>query len=659
MTIRMSRRKAWLRRGRARNACPALILAALAAGNTAFPQAARGADAPYGPDKVASRDLADLSLEELGSIVVTSVSRQPEKLADAAASIYVITADDIRRSGATTLPEALRLAPNLEVARTTAYQYAISARGFNNADNKLLVLIDGRIVYTPLYSGVLWYEQDVMLEDVDRIEVISGPGGTLWGSNAVNGVINIITRPAGDTQGALAAAGGGNREYDAAARYGGQFAGGSFRIYAKDFDQEATRHADGTAVNDAWERAQVGFRSDWGEGERAVTVQGDAYRGRIDQGSVPDAHITGANLLSRWTHAFDGGGRVQLQAYFDQSVLNIPGAPGVGRLYERLNIGDIEFQHTLAPLGRHTVTWGTGWRGAQDNIENPRTLAFLPADKDLAWINVYAQDEFALAEHWTLTGGGKLEHNSYSGAEFMPSLRLAWKLAPQQLLWSALSRAVRTPSRLDHDLYTPAQPPYTLAGGPNFQSEIADVAEIGYRTQPTQRFSYSVTVFHNEYERLRSVEQVGPFTFQVANKMAGDSTGVELWGAFQATDNWRLSAGGTTLSQHLHLKGDSTDLTGVSAQGNDPAYQVTLRSALNLPADTEFDIDVRHVAELPAPRVPAYTAVDLRVGWHITPKAELSLAVQNLFDPGHIEFGAAGTASETERSVFLKLLLRM
>src|SRR5713226_8886719 len=422
-------------------------------------------------------DLADLSIEELGNIQVTSVSKHPERLADAPASIFVITGEDIRRSGATRLPEALRLAPNLEVARASASSYAISARGFNNTiANKLLVLIDGRTVYTPLFSGVFWDAQDVMLEDVERIEVISGPGATLWGANAVNGVINVITRRASDTQGAFAYAQSGNLERGYGARYGGTLGeGGSYRVYGRSFDIFNTSNASGATASDGWSKGQVGFRTDWGTAANGFTLQGDAYRGSLDQANNDNTSISGNNLLGRWNRDLAAWGQLQVQSYFEHTERDIPGT-----FAERLNILDVEFQHRLRPMGAHRLTWGGGYRHGDDRVTNSVVLAFLPADRSLRWANVFAQDEIALQENLRLTLGTKFENNYYTGTEPLPSARLAWKPDPQRLVWGAASRAVRAPSRIDRDFFVTAGS-LQLKGGPDFVSEVVKVFEVGYR----------------------------------------------------------------------------------------------------------------------------------------------------------------------------------
>lgn len=598
------------------------------------------------------RDLADLSLEDLANLEVTSVSRRAERLADAPASLYVITGEEIRRSGVTSLPEALRLAPNLEVARIDARQYAISARGFNNSvGNKLLVLIDGRTVYTPLFSGVFWDAQDVLLEDVDRIEVISGPGATLWGANAVNGVINVITRRAGNAQGTLAEAGYGNRERGVWARHGFSLGdSGAARVYGKFFERKNSVRADGTSVRDQWGDGQAGFRADWGSLTNGFTLQGDAYRGSIEQTKGADIDISGGNLLARLTRRLQGANRLQVQAYVDNTERDIPGT-----FAERLNTVDIDAQHAFQLAPRHFVTWGGGHRRARDNVNNTPALAFIPDSATLKWTNVFLQDEIELRRALHLTLGGKYESNPYTGWEFLPSARLAFKPDPSQLWWTALSRAVRAPSRLDRELFVPGQPPFLLAGGPDFRSEIAKVFELGYRAQPSGRLSYSLTGFYSSYDHLRSVEPGPGGALVLGNKMEGTVKGVEGWATLQIARRWRLSAGAVVMNEDLRLRPDSGDTTGISAAGNDPKSQFNLRSSLDVSGDQHFDVMARHIGDLPNPQVPAYTAVDARYAWRIRRDFECSITAQNIFDPGHPEFGAPGTRSDIVRGVFLRL----
>lgn len=606
------------------------------------------------------RELADLSLEELSRIEVTSVSGRAEPLSGAPASIYVITGEDIRRSAATSLAEALRLAPNLQVARIDARNYAVTARGANGAfENKLLVLIDGRIVYTPLFSGVFWDAQDVMLEDVERIEVISGPGGTLWGSNAVNGVINVITRSARDTQGTLIAAGAGNRENVGAARYGTTLSnGGHFRIYAKHADYENTRAASGAMLFDGWRRDQAGFRADWGPASNSFTLQGDLYRGKLHQALTGSIEVGGANLNVRWSRRFEDGAQLQLRAYFDHTDRSQPGA-----FIENLDTTSAEMQYSFKAGTAHQVTWGAGYRAARDKLVNGNAFAFLPASLEMHWGSVFAQDEIALSDSVQFTAGLKLENNSYTGTEMLPSLRLAWKPAAAHLVWAAASRAVRAPSRIDRDLYAPPTPVviggiprYTLAGGPDFASEVAKVYELGYRGQPAAGFSYSVTAFYQDYDKLRTVEPgaLGLNTV-FANKASGAVGGIEMWGSWQVTRAWRLSAGYVSQHTRAYPDWDSRNPAASLTLGNDPSHYWTVRSSLDIGSSQELDISVRHMGALPTPAVPSYTAVDLRYGWRFARNTQIALIVQNLFDPRHAEFGTAPGYSEARRSAFVKL----
>jgi iron complex outermembrane receptor protein len=607
-----------------------------------------GALAAETPQQLAN--LADLSIEELGNVQVTSVSKHAERLSDAPASIYVITAEEIRRSGATRLPEALRLAPNLQVAQANANTYAISARGFNSTTaNKLLVLIDGRAVYTPLFSGVFWDAQDVPLEDVERIEVISGPGAALWGANAVNGVINVITRRSSDSQGGLAYARAGNLERGYGARYGGTIGDtGSYRLYGRSFDVFNTPSASGVTASDGWTRGQVGFRTDWGTAANGFTLQGDGYQGKLGQAIGDDSTIAGGNLLGRWNRDLAEWGGLQVQTYFDNTERDIPGT-----FAEHLNIFDFELQHSPRAIGSHAITWGGGYRYGVDHVTNSAVLAFLPADRNLRWSNVFAQDEIALKDDLRLTLGAKFENNYYTGTDFMPSVRLAWKPEPQRLVWGAVSRAVRAPSRIDRDFFVNAPPILNLQGGPGFTSEVVDVFEIGYRAQPSPQSSYSLSVFHNVYDKLRSLEPASGGAVVIDNKMEGTTDGLEAWGTYQAAKNWRLSAGGFLLKQRLNFKPDSGD-TNLAAAGNDPAHQLMLRSSLDLPDRSQLDVIVRYVDALPNPSVPSYTVMDVRYGMPLRRDLELSFAARNLLDAPHAEFGAGG-ASVVSKGGYVEL----
>ena len=623
-----------------------------------------------GPTTTAAR-LTDLSLEELSNIQITSASKRAERLSDAPVSAFVITGDEIRRSGATNLPEALRLAPNLQVARGGANGWAISARGFNSSSaNKLLVLIDGRSVYSPLFSGVFWDVQDLMLEDIDRIEVISGPGGTLWGVNAVNGVVNVITRSAQQTQGRLLAAGVGNEEAQLALRQGGALgADGHYRVYAKQTRRLHTETANGSYVDDASRTTQLGFRADWAKAVDKISLQGDAYTGKRSQPlpgtlavqgvdlALGTVSVSGANLVARWDRRLADDAGLSGQLSYDRVERTVPPT-----FAEKLDIVDLQLQHAWRPSAAHALVWGAQYRYALDQVVNGTPyLAFLPARVNLSWASLFAQDEITLAPTLRLTLGARVEHNDYTGAEFLPNLRLAWKLADNHLLWAAASRTVRAPSRLDRDVFVPAQPPFQLIGGPNFRSEVAKVYELGYRGQPTLDSSFSATVFHADYDRLHTLElPPGSPAAVFANGMQGTVRGLEMWGSYQAAPWWRLRGGFTRLLQDLELKpGAAASIASVTAAvGANPSRQWMLRSSFDLPRQTELDITARYVSELPSPSVPSYFTVDMRLGWQPRPDIEVSITGQNLVGPSHGEFTGETTRTAIARAVFVELLMR-
>lgn len=617
----------------------------------------------------AQASLVDLSLEELGNVTITSVAKREQRLADAAASLFVITSDDIRRAGVTRLPEALRLAPNLHVAQVYSGGYAISARGFNaNSANKLLVLIDGRSVYTPLFAGVFWDAQDVALEDVERIEVSSGPGSTLWGVNAVNGVINIITRSAVATRGSLISAAAGNRERAALLRHGWSLGnGGAMRVYAKRTDQRATATADGTRVEDAGHLLRAGFRADWEQASDRVTLLGNAYRGNHGQpqpGSISltginfaldDIRLSGANLLARWETPLRGG-ELSVQGYLDRSVRVTPPT-----FDETLHIADLELQYTLRPADGHTLVLGANHRRSQDRVgHGAPQFAFLPERLNQAWTSLFMQDEMLLHPELRLTVGARVERNGYTGNEFLPNLRLAWKPSAGHLWWASAARTARAPSRLDRDVYVPAQPPFLLNGGPGFRSETARVLELGWRGQPLPALTLSATAFDGDYDHLRTTE-LAPSRASIffGNGMRGRVRGLEAWGSLQAAAWLRLHGGLTLLHPDLELKPGSADNASsvAVAEGAMPRRMWRLRAAFNLPRDAEFDLLLRHVSALQLPDVPAYTAVDLRLGGRVGPDVDIALTAQNLFG-GHGEFTDVQTRTEFGRTLLLQLRLR-
>jgi iron complex outermembrane receptor protein len=602
--------------------------------------------------------LLDLSLEQLANIEVTSVSKRAQRLSEVAASVYVISSDDIRRSGATSLPEVLRLAPNLQVARADANQYAITSRGFNSVlANKMLVLIDGRTVYSPLFSGVFWEAQDVVLEDIDRIEVLGGSGGALYGSNAVNGVINIISRSPTDTQGALVSVAAGNQDRVATGRYGKTTeAGTAWRAYARRFQRDHSELANGSAIRDGSSTSTAGFRADHAATGRVVTLQGDVTESRIDQAPANGSRrVSGMNLLGRWSEEGSAGARTQLQAYYDRTERDQPGA-----LRDTLDTLDIDFQQSSRPRQGHELLWGGGYRWQHDRAVNttPAALAIMPPDRRLSLLNVFAQDEVELVDSVKLTLGAKLERNDYTGLEFLPNARLAWNIAPNHLLWSAASRAVRTPARVDREFFSPGAPPFAIAGGPNFESEVAKVFEIGYRAQPTSALYYSFTLFHHDFERLRSLD-IAPGGARFNNNLEGRLDGFVGWASYRVSDDLRLSGGVERQHASFNARPGTAPLGGVASLGNDPKMRWTLGAAFDVAPGHEIDLNLRRVGALPSPVVPAYTALDMRWGWHVRPGVELSLAARNLADPGHVEWGAPASRAEFGRSVLFKATWRL
>jgi iron complex outermembrane receptor protein len=599
--------------------------------------------------------LKQLSVEELMNVEVTSVSKRAERLSQTASAIQVITEEDIRRSGASSLPEALRLATNLQVAQIDSRQWAVSARGFNSTSaNKLLVLIDGRTVYTPLFSGVFWDVQEVALADVDRIEVISGPGATLWGANAVNGVINVITKNAKDTQGLFVSGGGGTELRGfGTARYGGALGTrGRFRIYGGGVAHDRSALPNGQDATDDWHREQGGFRLDWDASSISrVTVQGDLYSGRIAQLNTSDIAVGGGNVMAKWSGTFSETSTLAAQLYYDRTHRIIPGTFG-----EDLDIYDVELQHQVRLDARHDVVWGLGFRLMNDHVANSAALAFLPAHVARQWFTGFVQDEIALVPnrlHVAL--GTKIEHNDYTGVEIQPSGRVNWTVSPSATLWTAVSRAVRTPSRIDRELFAPSQPPFFLEGGPNFQSEEELAYELGVRHQ-RGALAVSVATFYSRYHGLRSLEQVNPpnaFPVVIGNGLDGEAFGAEATGDYWVTSRWRLRAGYTELRVHIWPNPGSTDTTRGAGENHSPDRQLFLHSSLELPAHLRLDAGLRAIDDIANQQVPGYAELNAKLTWQTTANLNLSVVGQNLLHRRHTEFGAPGAARrEIERGVY-------
>jgi iron complex outermembrane receptor protein len=591
-------------------------------------------------------NFANMSLEELSDVRVVSVSKREERLGDAPAAVFVISSDDIRRSGARNLAEALRLAPNLHVSATPSGNYTITARGFaGNSANKQLVMIDGRSVYTPLFSGVFWDVQQLPMESIERIEVVSGPGGTLWGTNAVNGVINVITKSATSTLGGLADLRWGQEQSGASLRYGAAMGDGAWRAYAMDYAMPRGETLTGRALGDAWHIAQAGFRSDWTRGSDTVTLQGDAYRigkGQVPPSaasSLPNAALRGGNLVLRWNHQLSGGANVLVAAYYDRTDRE-----HTGSFMETLDIVDLQALYNLSPRGRHTLSVGGGYRFARDRVTNISGTAFWPAHKSLRWANLFGQDTVSLGDDLNLTAGVRIEHNIYSGTEVLPNMRLAWKATHSTFLWTALSRTIRAPSRIDREIFIDAGSRGKLVGGPTFEAEKARVLEVGVRQQFGNRASYSMTLYRALYDDLRTVKQVQavPLLFEIANGMVGETRGLEAWGSYQATPAWRLSAGVTLMHEDFSLKPGENDANNSSVRGNwDPRRMARLRSSLTFGEGRDLDVTLRHVGALRFTTVPGYTALDINLNWRLKPWLDLSVGASNALDREHEEFGAS------------------
>lgn len=598
-------------------------------------------------------DIKRLTIEDLVNIEVTSTTRHTQPFFETAGALDVLTGEEIRRSGAPTIQDALRLAAGVHVAQQDGKTWAISTRGFNTATaNKLQVLRDGRILYTPLYSGVFWDVQDYLLEDLDRIEVLRGPSGTLWGANAVNGVINIISKEAAQTQGTLVTAGGGFEETAfGAVRYGGAINENThYRVYVKYNNRDGMQLTTGEDAGDNRNFGQAGFRLDSRPQENThFTLQGDIYSGELGEYQVQDTIVGGANLLGRWTRNFDNGNKLTTQLYFDRSERRH------FNFEEDRSTYALNLQYEFQPWDRHEITVGTDSWVSTDDISNPlpATLEFIPHKRNIYDASLFAQDKITLVEDKLgLILGTKILHNSFSGWEIQPSARLAYLLSQRQTLWGAISRAVRTPTRLEHDLYAPG-----IFQDRGYGSEDVIAYELGYRVQPSTRTAFEVATFINDYENLRTVEP-SPGGGLLRNEMDGRTYGAELTFRVQPTDWWNIKASYTHMEKELTPRAWSRDAAARIREGNDPENMARVHSSIDLPQNVTFDAVVRYVDSLPAPAIPAYLELDLRLAWKPTKNSEIAIVGRNLLDESHPEFGARTlTAREVERSAYVKLTL--
>lgn len=616
-----------------------------------FTLAALAAPAPQAAAQTIEQ-LRNLSIEELAAVQVSSVAKSSQPLSDAPAAIYVISHDDVVRAGARTLPEMLRLAPNLEVAQLSPSTYAITARGFNvfnNASqpNKLLVLIDGRTVYSPLYGGVFWDMQQVSPENLERIEVISGPGGTLWGANAVNGVINVITRGSAQAQGGSVGIGGGNTGYGADFQYGGRIDENlTYAVHAEGSRFYGFKRADGSKAHDGWSDPQGGFRLDWTPDQDAISLSGEISN---QQEALNDV-VGGGDVTASWRHNMADGSSFQLLTYFDR----MKRYAGSGQGGFGVDTYDVEAQHNLSLLGWNDIVWGAGARFFSYSIENT-ALQLVPDHRDLHYVDIFAQDTIALSDRLKLILGLKLEDEPYSGVEPMPNARLAWKATDKLLLWMAASRAVRSPTPIDEDLREYFGGRDIFNGSPQFRPELITAYEGGARVEIGSFADLSASLFYNDYSDLRSLEFAPPGSASLVvwgNHVGGDSYGAELWADAHVASWWRLRAGFNSLRENLDIRTPG-EIGGLGFIADDPAYQASLRSSMDLTDDVAFDAALRRVGPLHHPAVPGYTEMDLRLAWAATPNLELSLSGTNLLHSYHLEFFETGQSDRIPRSYYL------
>ncbi len=669
--------------------CTAIVTILLVSSGWAVPARAEVKPIP--------EDLTTLTLEDLLGIEVTSASKKLQRVSDAPAAIFVITQDDIRTSGATSIPELLRMVPGIQVARLDSNKWAVTSRGFEGRfANKLLVLFDGRTVYTPLFSGVFWEDQDYLLEDIDRIEVIRGPGASLWGANAVNGVINIITKHSKDTQGALISSGAGTYEQGfVGVRYGGRLSPNlTYRLYGKYFNRGTFDDEWGMQGADDWWAYRSGFRLDYDKpGKDALTLQGDLYH--LDSGSrylvpaftAPYADLfdhtsnhPGGNVLFRWSHTFSPSSQVSLITYYDRAQVKDVILSNVTDTF------DIDFQHTLKLAPWNELIWGLGYRYYRDNIDNSEVVTFDPSHTRNQLLSAFIQDEFKfLDDHLRLTLGSRFEHNDYTGFEAQPTARLLWAPNPDHSVWTAFSRAVRTPSQVEWDAdsiaisvippFTPVNPsPFPvvaeIVGSHDYGSEELKAFELGYRFQANKSLAVDISGFYNLYDDLRTTER-GRRRFELfpaphfviplkaANRMDGETYGVEVAADWHPLKWWRLNAAYTFLYMDLETDRDSTDLyTAKSTEGVSPRHQFSFRSRTELPKNLELDLWLRYVDSLSGIDVPGYVTMDARLAWRPQKGLELAVVGQNLLDAGHLEFRPDflnSLPTEIQRGVYGKI----
>ncbi|MBU1053952.1 MAG: TonB-dependent receptor [Proteobacteria bacterium] len=650
----------------------------------------------YDADSKSSTDLTELNIRDLMEIEITTGSRKSQTIANTAAAAFVITQEDIRRSGVTSIAEALRMVPGLQVAKIDANKWAISSRGFNSRySNKLLVLMDGRTLYSPLFSGVFWDIQDTLLEDIDRIEVIRGPGAALWGANAVNGVINIITKNTKDTTGSLISTGAGKEERGFINFRSGDTLGKNahYRIFGKYSDRDESKFVSGHDAADDWDTCTLGFRTDWNPtAADSFMFEGNSYR--VDAGQTITiesltapysntfnevAKSDGVNFLSRWNRTLSNKSDIKLQIYYDrtrqqQPVLNIT-----------RDTYDLDFQHRFIPWEKHEIIWGLGYRIIDDDIESSFMISVDPASRTDDLLSVFIQDNITIVQDYLrLTLGTKFEHNDYSGFEFQPNIRALWTPDKQNSIWASFSKAVRTPSRVEHDSRTnlnvipPGVFPNTSGlpmivstfSNDDFKSETLYAYEIGYRNQISETLSMDIAAFYNKYENLRSSDldytsaysedsplpphMVVPIILR--NETQGHTYGIEASAEWKPLLWWKIKPAYSFL--HMNLTESIGSSTVETLETSAPKHQFSFRSYMNLPMDLELDLWLRYVDDLRTFNIDSYCMIDARLGWKPTNNLELSIAGQNIFDSQHAEFKEDFmdfATTEVERTFYLKI----
>lgn len=630
--------------------------------------------------------LVDLSLEDLANVKVTSVSKKAEKRTGAAAAIFAITQDDIRHAGVTNIPDALRMVPGVSVAQLDSNKWAVSARGFNGRyANKLLVLVDGRNVYSPLFSGVYWETLDLVLEDIDRIEVIRGPGGTMWGANAVNGVINIITKSPKDTQGGLASVGAGTVEQDfASLRYGGKLGQDTFyRISGKYFDRDAGKLASGRESNDNWSLGEGSFRIDSKlDEDDSIELSGNLFENHTRSLThmrllLPpyapvrplDLDFVGGHLMARWSHEFTEDSKMQLQTYYDHAEFVSQ------RIDDNCDTFDVDFQHQFRAGERHGMVWGLGFRYIDDSAENTEFMKIEPPNNGFGLFSAFLSDEIALVEdRLRLSVGSKFEYNDFTGSEIQPSVSLTWTPDERNTVWTAVSRAVRTPALFeDFGTIRSVTAPFiegALMGKRSFESEELTAFELGYRFQVSPKLAFDAAVYYNLYRNLRSIELHGRgiqlralpprlfVPFQVQNNADADNYGFELAVDAAPAAWWRVRTALTLYRIDFNLRPKTVDITTGVESGNTPEKQIYMQNSFNLSKQVGLNWTIRYCDRLKALDVPSYFTMDAGLNWRVSKDLEFSLVGQNLLEPRHFEFAPEyvdSVPTQVERGAYAKL----